>query len=220
MPTGEAIQTHFFHSDWMTVILLVAGFLIWSVWRNAGGFLEQKSFEVMHGYDRKSLFSSNTVSDFRMGFVLSIVHVLVVSMFLHHLAVYFNVGHGINLYLLICVMVLLYHAVKIVIFRYWNYLLSSEGKVREWLKSYQVFNMILGLMLLPVVITITYSAKWGELGLNIGLFMLLIYLVALLVRSVNVFFSNLSSFIYVILYFCVLEILPLMLAVNTVLNSG
>ena len=199
---------------------MLSGFFIWSVWRNAGGFLEQKSFEVMHGHSRKSLFASNTVSEFRMGVVLSFVHVLVTGLFLHHLAVYFNVGSGLIFYLELCLLLLVYHALKILSVKYWNYLLKNEDKTSEWIKSYQVFNMILGLLLLPVVIVITYTYKGVEPGLNIGLFLLVIYLVILLIRSVNIFFSNLSSFIYVILYFCVLEILPLLLAVKIGLNSG
>ncbi|MFB6343801.1 DUF4271 domain-containing protein [Saccharicrinis sp. FJH62] len=220
MPVDNNIAAPLYHSDWMTVVILLSGFFIWSVWRNAGGFLEQRSLEVMHGHNRKSLFASNTVSEFRMGLVLSIVHVLITGLFLHHLAVYFNVGGGLVFYLELCVLILTYHVLKIGIVRYWNYLLGSEDKTSEWLKSYQVFNMILGLLLLPVVVVITYTYKGMETGLNIGIFLLAIYLVVLLVRSVNIFFSNLSSFIYVILYFCVLEILPLMLAVKLALNSG
>ncbi|MFB6320127.1 DUF4271 domain-containing protein [Saccharicrinis sp. FJH54] len=220
MPVDDNITAPLYHSDWMTVVLLLSGFFIWSVWRNAGSFLEQKSFEVLHGHNRKSLFASNTVSEFRMGIVLSIVHILITGLFLHQIAVYFNIGGGFLFYLELCLLVLLYHTLKIGIVKYWNYLLGAGEKTSEWIKSYQVFNMILGLLLLPVVVVITYTYRGTETGLNIGLFLLVIYLVALLVRSVNIFFSNLSSFIYVILYFCVLEILPLMLAVKVALNSG
>lgn len=220
MNIDQIIETPLFHSDWMTVVLLISGFLIWMVWRNAGGFLEQKSYEVMHGHSRKSLFASNTASEFRMGMVLSTVHVLVVALFIHQLMIYFDLQAGLNVYLMICGLVLLYHTLKVLFVRYLNYLLFSQTNYAEWFKSYQVFNMVLGLLLLPVVVAVTYTWQWVELAMNTGIFLVAIYLITLLVRTINIFFSNLSSFIYVFLYFCVLEILPIMLAVKTVLNSG
>lgn len=205
------------HTDWITLVLLLCCFLIWSVWRNAGGFLEQKSFEVLHGHERKSLFSGDTVSELRIGSVLGVVHVLVVSLFLYHLINYFEFESGYNVYMLISLIVVLFHLVKLGCVYYWNYLINTKDRYRLWLKSYNVFNLVLGLLLLPVVIFITFMhGKPIEIGLNIGLFFIAIYLVALLLRSIKIFFSNFGSFIYVILYFCTLEILPLLIIVKMV----
>lgn len=220
MQGSEMLEGTFYHSDWMTLVLLLCAFLVWSVWKNAGGFLEQKSFEVMHDYGRKSLFSSDTLSELRIGAVLGVVHVLIVSLFIHHLLAYFNFGSGFMLYLAICCLVVIYHAAKIIVINYWNYLVSAKEQKNIWVKNYTVFNLILGLVLIPVVVVITYTRQQTvEMGLNIGIFILVLYLLTLFVRSINIFFSNLSSFIYLILYFCSLEILPLLLAVKVVLKS-
>lgn len=207
-----------YQSDWVTAILLVVLFMIWSIWRSAGGFLAQKSFEVLHGYERRSLFSKETSGDYKVSLFLSFEYIFITALFAYQLIVYFSTGAFLSVFLVACFVIVMNHFVKIMAVRYWCYLTDAGSQFNIWLKSYYVFNYILGLFFFPIVVLLAYTHGYKyELLLNVGLFFYLIYLIVLFVRMQNIFFSNISSLLYVILYFCTLEILPVLMVAKWVL---
>lgn len=207
-----------YQADWVTAILLVVLFMIWSIWRNAGGFLAQKSFEVLHGYERRSLFSKETAGDYKVSILLSLEYILITSVFVYQLLLYFSDGPFLTIFSVASFVIVLNHFVKIMVVKYWCYLTNVGSQFNIWIKSYYVFNYILGLFFFPLVVLLAYTHGFSyELLLNIGLFFYLIYLIVLFVRMLNIFFSNISSLLYVILYFCTLEILPVLMVAKWVL---
>ncbi len=194
----------------MTFVILVILVLLWMIWGKAGGFLEQKTSDIFHSHQRKSLFSVDTLSEYRLGIVLSLIYLITFGIYLHHQYSFWIGSPSVFVFFISIGGLLIYHALKLFILRLGAYVFDVMPQVRQWTGSYLILNYIAGLFFVPIIIGVTYgNEKVAVILLNGSLFLLLLYFIFLFVRFFNIFFSNISSIVYVFLYFCTLEILPL-----------
>lgn len=212
---GQEFYRLFEKADWMTVVILIVCFFVWSVWQRAGGFLEQKTSDIFHSHQRKSLFAVDTLSELRLGIIFSLVYGLIFSLYLHHQFIFFGGAVSFRFFLICLSALFAYHGLKILLIRIAGLVFDVNLQTKQWIDSYIVLNHFVGLVFIPLVIGITYgSQQVSAVLLNGSIFVILIYLIFLLIRFFNIFYSNISSIIYVFLYFCTLEILPLAIFVK------
>lgn len=215
---GIPLQLVFEKADWMTLVILLVCVFLWIIWGKAGGFLEQKTSDIFHSHQRKSLFSVDTLSEFRLGLFLTLIYLITFGIYLHHQYAYWSGTSSVYVFLIAVAGLFLYHGLKLLILRLAAYVFDAAQQVRQWTGSYIVLNYITGLLFIPIIIGVTYgNEKVAVILLNGSIFLLLLYFIFLFIRFFNIFFSNISSIIYVFLYFCTLEILPLALLYKSIL---
>ncbi len=90
------------------------------------------------------------------------------------------------------------------------FLLTGEKKVCwDHFTNSVLTYPLRGLVLMPFVLVLTLNPQWKELGIWLALGVLFVFQLIRIIRCSVTAFSNNVRWYYIILYFCTLEILPL-----------
>lgn len=93
-----------------------------------------------------------------------------------------------------------------------GYVFTDQTGKRQWLRGYVSSQSMLGLLLLPAGLValvhpgVSEWMMWGALVLFVAARLVFI------AKGVKIFYQNLPSLVYFILYLCALEIIPLLIA--------
>ena len=108
-------------------------------------------------------------------------------------------------------MALGFYAVQWMVYKVLGYTFIDKEGTKLWLDGFKSSQSFLGLLLLPVLILLMVFTSSGKMLLIVAA---LLYLVARLIfiyKGFRIFFSNLTSCLYFILYLCAVEIVPLVI---------
>jgi hypothetical protein len=90
------------------------------------------------------------------------------------------------------------------------FLLTGEKKVcMDHFTNGVLTYPLRGLLLLPFILVLTLNTEWREVGIWIAIGVLLLFQLVRIIRCSLTALVNKVSWYYIILYFCTLEILPL-----------
>lgn len=107
--------------------------------------------------------------------------------------------------------VLAYFVIKFLLYRFVNWVFFSRKQAHVWSEAYLLSVMLMDLALFVVAMLVVYFdlslyATLSAVVLIVGAFKLM-----LLIKCKQIFFSYYLSIIHLILYFCTLELLPVLL---------
>ena len=121
--------------------------------------------------------------------------------------------NGISFYLLIIIVLILYWSVKVVLISVVGLVFKTAATTKMYLLNVLVINIITGLLLLPLLVFIIYLKSIVFLYISITFFLLTF--IFLLIRG---FITGLTltkfSYIFLFVYLCTLEILPLIIFIK------
>lgn len=132
------------------------------------------------------------------------------------LAVVFNhsmVSNGKVLGLMWC-MTVGYYIIQYVGYSTIGYAFSDEVGRTQWLKGFNMSQGLLGLMLLLPTIAVMYYPHAINTMVVIAALMYLMTRIAFLCKGFRIFYNNLGSLVYFILYLCAIEIVPVIIIVK------
>lgn len=124
-------------------------------------------------------------------------------------------GSGFNLFWKLVVLVVLVYFVKIMLVRIIQWVIEGDFSLNEYIHTIFLGNKVLGLLLFPLLLfTLFTDYKGSQLLLIIALASVgLMYVFRLFRGAANALTQGIRP-VYIILYLCTLEILPLMLFVK------
>lgn len=206
-PTIKTTTDTFWPSVVLTAALLLLGFT------KAFG---AKRFSQIY----KSLFSNYSAHEVvreekvffhRVNFMLFFVYVFLISLLFYFLSTTLNIGHyNPFLYPLIMLGVIVAYVVKFSANNILAYLFSQNQMVPSYSYNVLLYNYVLGILLIPSLALIYFSNIQNDVIIKyIILPLILIMLIMRFIRFFAIGISNNLSFLYIILYICTLEILPL-----------
>jgi hypothetical protein len=115
-------------------------------------------------------------------------------------------------------LIVIYFLAKRIVYFILGVLTENKAEVQEYIFSITVFNRALGVFLLPVTTIIAFiPIKKVEILLFFGMAIILIFYILSLSRGIKIFLKKQFSILYLILYLCTLEFLPLLLIYNLLL---
>ena len=101
---------------------------------------------------------------------------------------------------------------KTIILKTFGYIFNASKESNEYIHNIFIYNKNLGMLLLPIVTGASFMVQYAvPLLLNTGLFIALIFFIFRIARGIKILFRKHVSIIYMILYLCALEILPLLM---------
>jgi hypothetical protein len=108
-----------------------------------------------------------------------------------------------------------YLAFKWILIRFIGYVFNLKVVTQSFLTDYFVILALFGILLLPVVCGIIYLPQtpnlvWAILLSTLGI----IVLITLFIKLLQIFYAGIGSLLYIFLYLCTSEILPLFVAVK------
>ena len=219
-PTVEAVP--FARSplhDTPSMALLIAGLIAVALSYHTGYKYIENFFHYMFSTRRReNLFEDHTVNETSILAAL-IANTCIIEGFLIYMAVllfrpdmapsllnhtFLHIGS-------FCAMALGFYAVQWMVYKVLGYTFIDKEGTKLWLDGFKSSQSFLGLLLLPVLILLMVFTSSGKMLLIVAA---LLYLVARLIfiyKGFRIFFSNLTSCLYFILYLCAVEIVPLVI---------
>lgn len=200
------------------LILIYASLLfVWLGYQLNPVFLSNKSKFVVRKKDRSSLYSSSYSSQFNSFLLYTLSYLISLSVFIF--ALFSNTNAELAIWYLpgIILSISIYHSIKYLIYRFVVIpVFSSPIPVGMVIQSYLFINIITGLLLLPCTIGLLYvnGAVSNAVFTVSGLIIIGFYFILVSIRMFYIFSSNITSLIYLILYLCTLEIVPVLLVLK------
>ncbi len=125
--------------------------------------------------------------------------------------------NGIVLFLILFASIIILYCLKSLFLLLLDFIFLTKGVFLSYNSTVFIYNKILGFALLPLVAIIPFVSTNLSLWLfYIALFLFgFLYLIRLL-RGIQIGFKNRLSILYLILYLCALEILPILILYHTI----
>jgi len=205
-PTGNWLLLVF-----MTVILL----FIWiRIFYNKFFSILSNSL-ISYQLSAKTFHEKNVLLK-RVSFVLDIIYLIVLTVFIYECFAFRNLEpmkmDSYNLFLLLFNIIILYTVTRSLILKLFNTLFQTESIVSEYVHNNFIINKSIGIVLFPVVFAVCYLPEsFVSPLLWAGILILGAGIIYKLIRGYQIIIRKDVLFIYLILYLCTLEILPLLL---------
>jgi len=150
----------------------------------------------------------------RVSLVLNIVFLLVVSLFIYQISSNYGwvlpFSSYLHPFIIILISLYLIYQFKSLGLILVGILFNQREKFSEYRYNVWLMNQALGVLLLPIVISVAYLSMPDSVLINIGIILITLIYIYRLQRGITIGSTetNLSQF-YLFLYLCTLEILPL-----------
>ena len=207
--------------DWFTLVLVVV--IIFLVW------LRMFYFKILN--QMISAFFSNSVSNQivrdenilvqRASIMLSFIFYFIAALFVYQVSIHFNwdfpfLNEGFLRFIVISLLIAFAYSFKMILLKGLGELFRLDRPVATYIFNIFLINNILGLFLLPVVITVAYIVTDStEMVIYTGIALVVMSFIYRLVRGFHIWTTLQGvSFFYLIIYFCTLEIAPLVIIIK------
>lgn len=107
--------------------------------------------------------------------------------------------------------ILLFYLLKWCLYRFVNWIFFDKNKNNLWTSSYFFLHSLLGILFLPAILFTVYCDFSHPTSVFFYLFMLILLNLLLIYKCFCIFFNKKYGAFYLIMYFCTLEILPILL---------
>ena len=203
--------------DTPSMALLLAGMLAVALSYHTGYKYIENFFHYMFSTRRReNLFEDHTVNE--TGILTALIgNTCIVEGFLIFAAVRMlcpllapalqaNVFPHIAIY---CGIAVLFYVGQWLVYKVLGYTFSDKQGTKLWIDGFKATQAFLGLLLLPVLILLMLYPYHGKLLLSIAASLYLIARLVFIFKGFRIFYGNLSSILYFLLYLCAVEIVPL-----------
>ena len=126
--------------------------------------------------------------------------------------VYIIEGNFINLFTLyLFIGLFLYHFLLLLIVRLFGWTFNAKNMADEVIVNLWTYNILSGLLISPFVIAIFFVKSFAVIPLlKIVIFGAILLMIVKIIRWIEILITHRVSILYMILYLCALEIMPLL----------
>lgn len=201
--------------DWLTVVLLISVALFASIRTSWNKYMMNLFLSVTNYSTSNRMFQEKNTSLQQGSFQLNLLFYIIFSAFLYQLLTFFRTGlpfRNFYLYLASLILVVGYFAFKKTVYLLMGYIIDKRFETGEYLFHAGNFKKVTGLILIPVVAIIAFF-PFGNMQIPVlaGLIIVSLLYFTLILRGFIILLKKQFSIFYLFLYFCTLEILPLVL---------
>ena len=199
--------------DGIAALLLGCFFLSAYVLSRSHKFLFQLVKDFLLHRDRTSIFASSTAADMRYLLLLILQTCILGGVYLFSCFNEFQptlVAHVspvvlLSVYILLCMAVLF---IKWVIYSLLGWIFFDESRTSLWIESYSTLLYYVGFALFPFVLFIVYFNLNVKIAVVLGALLFIFMKLLVLYKWLKLFCDKMYGFLFLILYFCALEIVP------------
>jgi len=204
------------HDTGAMSLLLAALFFLVVSYRTGYKYLENMGHNLLSVRRRESLFEDNTADETQIlsaliGLTCTLEGLLgYQAIELFHPDLLSRLQQSVALHVLMLVGVaLVFYLLQIVLLRLLGYVFSDRDSTRVWLDGFKASQALLGLLLFPVVALSLARPESVNYVLICATILYFCTRFAFICKGFRIFYSNLLSLVYFILYLCSVEIVPL-----------
>ncbi|GAF05384.1 DUF4271 domain-containing protein [Saccharicrinis fermentans] len=186
-------------------------------------YMRELFSSVIFSQFARKMIKSESLRNQKAAFALSGLFLFNTSLFIYEYVSYHQVSTILNKGLLLIPLAMAvifgFGLVKGLLYRLVAYVFDCKSETSEYIFYMRLHDKIFGLVMIPVILVIPYIDVSGLPALfnfGIGIYVLL-YLVQLF-RGFAIILKNVASLFYMFLYLCALEILPLIIMYNILID--
>lgn len=210
-------EIHFTKYDFLISGILLFLYILF-VWMYVSNY--KKLSQIIKGFYINRFSNQLSREDFAIGnrvsIFLSVFFITTLSLFINRVLSYFGFQLFESDFFLIIIIVfalITTYAVKFATIKLLGYVLNVEKEAKDYMMTIFLFCNTLGLFMLPIVICLTF-VKQVSPGIFIytGIVMIITFFIIRMIRGLILGFNSSGiSKIYLFMYLCTLEILPLVI---------
>ena len=205
--------------DTPSIALLLAGLLAVALCYHTGYKYIENFFHYMFSTRRReNLFEDHTVNETSILAAL-IANTCIVEGFIIYFAVQLSWPHFApslqsSVFTHIAAfsaLALGFYIVQWLVYKLIGYTFSDQTGSKLWIDGFKSSQSLLGLLLLPALVLLMLYPAHGKLLLAIAATLFFSARLIFIYKGFRIFYSNLSSILYFLLYLCAVEIVPLVI---------
>ena len=112
----------------------------------------------------------------------------------------------------------LYHIAMLALCWLLGFIFSDKASTTLWLDGVKASTSMLGVLLAPITFTILIFPQFTLTGLFIAIFLYFLARLVVIYKAFRIFYNNLQSSLYFILYLCSVEFVPVILSLAGAMN--
>lgn len=209
-------------TDWITIVLFTAILMFATIRYSYIKYISHLFLSLFNYPTSLRMFSEKNYPVSHAAYRLDVIFYLSFSLFVYQATVYAEIKSASASFLyftLVLGFVLGYFFLKKFIYSMLGVIFKTQGESSEYLFNIDSFNRTLGLILLPVIALISFSpAEKPIFFIFSGLVLVITFNIVLLQRGISILLKKQFSIIYLFLYLCTLEFLPLLLIYKVVVE--
>ncbi len=198
-------------------LLLAALFFLVVSYRMGYKYLENLAHNMFSVRRRESLFEDYTVKETQILSALIGLTCTLEGLLGFQAIEFFNPGlqaslhQSMSLHVVIFVAIAVaFYLIQMMFYHLLGYIFSDRDSTRVWLDGFKASQALLGLLLLPVVCVSLARPEFVKIMLILAAILYFCARFIFICKGFRIFYSNLLSLVYFILYLCSVEIVPLM----------
>lgn len=125
---------------------------------------------------------------------------------------------GFFLYSILFLLLSIFYALRIRLATFWGHLFKENEMGYKYKLNHHLMSILLGLVLIPILASIVYfPPEWLTISLIIGVILTGTFISIRLLKTIILGFTfRWYALVYIFLYLCTLEILPVLLLIKTI----
>lgn len=222
VPKGANARTHNtspLHDTGSMIMLLLSCLFLMTSYRLGRSYIANLGHYLFSPKGSDDLFAEHTSNDARIIIAMIANTCLMGGIMLYYGLLWYNPSltvalqasvfkHVLTLTLAMATFVTL----QLLLYRLLGFTFATENLTNMWVQGFLASQAVLGLLLFPVaVITLVFPSTIKMMVITAVVLYILVRIV-FISKGFRIFFNNLSSSIYFILYLCAVEIVPPLLA--------
>ena len=157
-------------------------------------------------------------------FLLLIVFFISTSLFIYKASInYFDfnwlgIQPSLSFFFLILLLIVTYYLAKLILIRFIGYVFNTQRESNDYLLYNLIFLLVIGVFLLIPVIIQSYISN--TIGLYVALCFIALAEIFRLIKAIITLFSDSKfSVLFIFLYLCTVEIIPVVIAYKMLINT-
>jgi len=205
--------------DWIIILILLLLFVLSWIRLTYYKTLQQiikSSYNLQSA--QKFYRERNSLSQ-RISYILNTSFILSTGLFMYFVLNYYDIHilkfSGIILYFICCGILAIVYIFKYLIYRILGNILLSRKYFSEYLYNLFIYNKIIGILILPIIIGIPFMPQvFSPILIKTGIVLIILLLIFRMIRGIKLSFKFKLSILYIFLYLCTLEILPVFIFIK------
>lgn len=201
--------------DWIALLLLMSLGLFASVKTIWGKYLTSLFHSAVNYSTALRMYQEKNNSLMQGAFLLDLLFYLIFSVFLFQVFTFFGIEvayQHFSMYLYCLALLAAYFLVKKLFYKIIGMILMKKEETGEYLYNMDNFKRVAGLVIIPLVAVIAfYPYRQENIPVIAGVSIVGLIYFLLILRGFKIILRKQFSIFYLFLYFCTLELLPLVL---------
>ncbi|MBO4722827.1 MAG: DUF4271 domain-containing protein [Muribaculaceae bacterium] len=222
VPKGSNARTHNtspLHDTGSMIMFLFSCLFLLTSYRLGRSYIANLGHYLFSPKGKDDLFAEHTSSDARIIIAMIANTCLMGGIMLYYGLLWYNpsltvaLQNSVFLHVLVLTLAMaVFVTLQVLLYRLLGYTFANDSLTDMWLQGFLASQSVLGLLLFPVAVITLVFPSTIKLMVTIAIILYILGRIVFICKGFRIFFNNLSSSIYFILYLCAVEIVPPLLA--------